>query len=415
MSITFDVCSTDKSFKLNTDDFKYQIDTLKCLTNKINLPFNDHSDIGNLLPSGKNSFVSLISSSFANHRHLYLSPDDVWLVIEHGLALHIKENSEELRKHFVSFEGKATIEVQRDNFVYGAKNDWEGCFDEFSEKIGEFIGKKKDLIVSKFSTTSQLQRVASEIVLMDAMSNYFNYLEITMCGIPSVTLEGSVEDWENIRSRVDNFDEFGLSWWTAELRPVLDEFVKSAKGNRDLSFWKSFYNEGGGSGGPYIDGHIIKLFPYFENYNGSFVKNNFGNSDNLRDSRFSSYNFPASFSKVPFLWDYHGDKYTMEFIGGIIGVKEHEKGVKSAYGWAVCDSAIPISKYPVEKLEKGMILMDKNKRVGKLLRAEIMEYDDKSYNKLTDIRVDWGDSVEDISKNKDYFVFEGIYVKGQNL
>lgn len=105
----------------------------------------------------------------------------------------------------------------------------------------------------------------------------------------------------------------------------------------------------------------------------------------------------------------------MEFIGGIIGVKEHEKGVKSAYGWAVCDSAIPISKYPIEKLEKGMILMDKNKRVGKLLRAEIMEYDDKSYNKLTDIRVDWGDSVEDISKNKDYFVFEGIYVKGQNL
>ena len=300
------------------------------------------------------NLVGLAHLSFATHRHMILDPDAVWITIEHGLATHIKENAEALRSQFVSFEGKKTIEIWRSEFVRGGINNWEGCFDEFSEKIGEFIGSKKDLIVGNFSTTGNLQRVSSEIVLMDAMSKYFDYAVNTCCHIPAITLSGTVEDWEIIRDKVNAFDAFGLSWWTDHLKPVLDHFVRAAKGDVDVSFWKSWYKEGGGSGGPFISGHINALFPYIGSDNRrnncmgtytpkkvGFLLNDFGKNIKPMDFEFEGHgntlsSFNQSISKVPFVWSYYDSNLPMEFVGGLVGVTQDEKGaVKCAFGWAV--------------------------------------------------------------------------------
>jgi hypothetical protein len=358
-----------------------------------------------LLSDGISNLVGLAHIAFAEHRHMILDPDSVWITIEHGLATHIKENAEQLRDQFVKFKGKRTIDIRRDEFRRGRVNNWEGCFDEFSEKIGDFIGEKKDLIVGNFSTTGNLQRVSSEIVLMDAMSKYFDYSISTCCNIPLITLTGSVEDWEKIRDKVNSFDSFGLSWWTDHLKPVLDQFVLAAKGDFDPDFWKSWYKEGGGSGGPFITGHVNTLFPYvgsrsakneYLGKNGRYVHGN------------SMKSFTMSLSKVPFVWDYFGTKLPMEFIGGIVGLTQDNDGsVRCAFGWGVRDEAVPLSNYPMEKLTKDMVIHNKNGDSGLLKRAEAEHWDDAPDDKkLYEVQIEWE---KDGLKKHNWF--EDLFVK----
>lgn len=47
------------------------------------------------------------------------------------------------------------------------------------------------------------------------------------CGIPEVTIEGSVEDWEEIIRRLDYLSKYDLKWWTTELKPVIRKIIDS--------------------------------------------------------------------------------------------------------------------------------------------------------------------------------------------
>ena len=65
----------------------------------------------------------------------------------------------------------------------------------------------------------------SRIVLLDAMQSYFEYVVHTLCGIPTITLEGTQEDWKDLAARVQGFREFGLELWLDVLSPILDQFA----------------------------------------------------------------------------------------------------------------------------------------------------------------------------------------------
>src|SRR5262249_19278924 len=115
-----------------------------------------------------------------------------------------------------------------------------------------------------FSTTGPTERAASEVVLMDAMQSYFSYKFITMCGIPAVTLEGTVEDWEEVHERAGRLGQYDLGGWTDQVRTITPESVKAARGDPTPSFWKCLYKQSGGSGGPYISGWLVRLLPYLK-------------------------------------------------------------------------------------------------------------------------------------------------------
>jgi hypothetical protein len=392
MSITFELGG-----QLNTGKLTRVSDTQQYIIKKIGGDIEQMCELGQLLQSFvPSNLVGLAHLSFANHHHMILDPDTIWITIEHGLATHIKENAEELRKQFVSFDGKKTIDIRRDDFVRGSSNNWEGCFDEFSEKIGEFIGPKKDLIVGSFSTTGKLQKVSSEIVLMDAMSKYFDYSVSTLCHIPVITLTGSVEDWEKIRDKVNSFDSFGLSWWTDYLKPVLDQFVRAAKGDIDLDFWKSWYKEGGGSGGPYISGHVNALFPYV----GSDIQRNkymggkgrFGDGNCLSD-------FNQSLSKVPFIWKYYDSIFPMEFVGGLVGLSQDDQGsVRCSFGWVVRDQSVPLSNYPIKNLIKDMVIHDSNGNAGLLKFAEAEHWNHSDDKQLCEVKIEFDGKIKSYDK-----------------
>jgi len=288
-------------------------------------------------PATYNNFIQAIHLAFNDHRPLSLSPDHIWMMISQGLALHINKNAEELRHHFVNFEGKKYLEIQRDSFVKGRfDNDWQGCFPEFSDKIAEFIGKKRDLIVANFSTTGVIEKAISEIVLMDSMQSYFDYGCRTCCGIPEITLEGIVEDYKNIKQRVQAFDEFGLKWWTDKLIPTIDQFIAAFNGKTDPKFWESIYKLGGGSGGPYITGWVNTLMPYLVSYDGKpFINSMVKNETKWQQHGPTHDALPSGLSKVPFKWFYYEQEFEMEFIGGFTGVSQNGLTLRPELGWAV--------------------------------------------------------------------------------
>jgi hypothetical protein len=287
-----------------------------------------------------------VHKSFAEHYPLTLSPDIVWLCIAQGFATHVNLNAEALRSRFVDHEGKKLIMIQRDFFVKGSPdNDWQGAFSEFSDKLAEYLGKKRDLVVSNFSTTGPIEKATSEIVLMDAMKSYFKYVCRTCCGIPSITLLGVKEDWDNVCARAEALAEYDLSWWTKSLLPVLRNIADSFGGTVNPDFWNSIYKLGGSSGGPYCTGWINTLFPYIENYKHDPVKNSSAEEWN-KGARMGGGPtldaYPSGLSKCPFKWQYHDITFDMEFLGGFVGTNQDENtfALTPAIGWGINDTGV---------------------------------------------------------------------------
>ena len=85
---------------------------------------------------------------------------------------------------------------------------------------------------------------------MSAMKQYFTYkLLMGGCGISSITLEGSLEDWQKIKSKLEFLSTKALKWWTKHLIPIIDNIIKTKeyynknnKINQNLKeFWKQTF------------------------------------------------------------------------------------------------------------------------------------------------------------------------------
>jgi hypothetical protein len=255
-----------------------------------------------------------------------------------GFANHINVNSEKFRKRFVRHEGKKMLLVDQASFIKGSPdNNWQDCFSKFSDMIEEDIGSKRNLFVSNFSTTGPVERAASEIVLMGAMKNYYKYAVRTLCGIPSITLFGTDEDWINLVIKAEVLSEYELGWWLQELIPVLEKMADAATGTIDNSFWNSMYKMNNESGGPTINGWINKLFPYILNYQDTLVVNpTFANSNRYE---LSVDNYTSGLATMPFKWEYYGKTYDMGFIAGFVGSHQDEVNlsIEPVIGWAISD------------------------------------------------------------------------------
>ncbi len=301
-----------------------------------------------------NGLLQAIHLAFEHHLPLVLSPDALWLAIAQGFAAHVNANAPRLRHRFVKHEGKARIVIRRDDFVKGSpRNAWPEVFSQFSDAIRAHIGKTRDLLVCDFSTTGPLERACSEIALLDTVSQYFEYTVISLCGIPTITLEGTPEDWRSVRARALALSEFDCQFWTDGLVPVLDAFVAASEGQEDAEFWRSIYKLDSSSGGPYVTGWVNVLFPYLRDGQSSAGRQRRNEKiTGWRESMKRPFGgvrpdtFPSGLSKAPFRWEWpsHGVSYAMEFAGGFAGVHQDPAtlAVRPALGWAVLEADQPI-------------------------------------------------------------------------
>lgn len=214
--------------------------------------------------------------AFANHQHLVLSPDAVWLTILQGLSHHIHLDPEAYRDLLVDHQGRLMIKVEPKDFVEGSpENPWPELFQALtaafqSEKSKTF----RDWSLAEFSTTGLIERVAFQIAFLDIMEPYHEYAAGFICGIPSVLLKGKAEDWQEIERRAENLSEFGMNEWLESLRPILKEFVKASLGEVNLDHWSQIVNTAETYGSSLITGWIGKLVPYLTNSAGQVRRRN---------------------------------------------------------------------------------------------------------------------------------------------
>ena len=227
----------------------------------------------NLIYQGKDAFYKTLVDAYANHQSVTLSPDMVWLVLCQGFARYVNAHAEELRPKLVNHEGKMDLVIETDKDLMTEEVDWPILINDFASQIDKHTKDNiAKTITSDFSTTGSVERVASQITLMESVKSYFEYIvEYFACGIPSITLDGSVEDWKRVREKAMQLKKYGLEKWIDSLDPILKEFILAADGKPNQIFWKSMMKKqsvdrlAGGGCLPEmptkLDGWLLKLFP----------------------------------------------------------------------------------------------------------------------------------------------------------
>jgi len=287
---------------------------------------------------GNHSFISGMLKSYEMHKSITLSPDVIWLLIVQGFSYHVAANAEKLRSLIVSFEGKQELVVDRQELhpETATKDDWVGIVQEFMEQIDK---KTKDKIAPvlepKFSTTTPCSHTAGMVSIMSAMKHYFDYKVLMAgCGYPSITIEGTVKDWELVKEKTLALSKYDLEWWTSKLIPIIDQFINARKGAPDYSFWLNMVRQYKGKDmydPSYVDGWICTFFPY----------DRFCSTRRL-DRIYKTSDLASEILDVPFILKLVelDIEIPSRFDTGFFGVKETKEGpgrynVKPIIGWGI--------------------------------------------------------------------------------
>ncbi len=223
--------------------------------------------------TGKDVFFKTVVRAYAEHRPLVLSPDMIWVLISQGFARYVNAHPEQLRDQLVNHSGKMDLVVQSDKDLLSGDADWQKLMADFTAQINDATkGDIAKTITADFTTTGITERITSQITLMETMKSYFDYVvHYIACGIPSVTLTGTPQDWQKVLEKTQQLQKYAVGPWTKRLVPILTEFVKASEGKADQAFWQGMVKKqrvdklaGGGCDfrkPTKLDGWILKFFP----------------------------------------------------------------------------------------------------------------------------------------------------------
>ncbi len=306
-----------------------------------------------LIPTRMHAFVYAVHQAFADHRPLVISPDHIWLLICQGFALHVQENAEALRPKLVTHSGKKDIII-----IEPENLQWEKVISTFSQEV------RKNLITDlyatftpHFSTTTPVETTAFEISLLDTVKEYFA-LTMTWCGIPSITIEGSPDDWRTLQKHLRQLSVFDLDWWVKQVDPIIDEFIYTSEGRFNKSFWENFYKYESRSGSTSINGWLVRLFPYARYQHmldfrtakpatWKYAINPYFD-DSLPEGSFSLEHVPSGLVRAPFTWERVEARYEMNLISGFMGVRQNPetKALRPEISWAIQDTKSIVETVP---------------------------------------------------------------------
>lgn len=294
-----------------------------------------------LVDGGDNAFFSMVCLAYAQHRPIVLSPDIMWIIICNGYSQFVNRDPEKFRQYLVSHDGKETLVIKT-----GFENTTAQKVEKFATLIGkETKGDVAELMTCNFSTTGVIERMVSQITLMETVKQYFDFMEMLAgCGIPSITLEGTPDDWHLLREKAQKLGEFGVKEWTDKLDPILEQFELAAQGNPNLDFWfdmaikgrpKDFHLQAGGGciptyGPTEFDGWFLEFIP-FDLWGERPSKMPYGHS------------LPPLMTSVPIIQYVEDDMGNcmgingLELRGGIVGLAQDKEtmALRPEIGWLV--------------------------------------------------------------------------------
>lgn len=367
--------------------------------------------------SGTSLFYNCMVEAYAGHYSVILSPDAIWTLISQGFCHHISLNTEKLKDKIVNHEGKMEISVISEYDLYSPLMDWDTLLNGFEIQIAENTkGNIADIMRADFSTTGNTERITSQVTLMSAVKSYFDFAAIhTICGIPTITIEGTTDDWRKIIKKVESLRDYDLSWWVDDLKPILQEFVNASEGNVNKDFWQNIVKKdrpesmknGAGCGvkdATKFDGWFLKFMP-FDKDGRTPDAVVYGRNDML-----------PSVVSAPFTYivkDATGNiisKTPMEIMSGFVGidVNENTYTMRPHIGWMVSEKN---NKGIAEKIQNSMEIIRVDRIPEELKEIEHLE--DLTLEFTNEIVIpEWMDTVK-----IDYLTLKGNITPelGENL
>lgn len=199
------------------------------------------------------------------------------MLIVQGFSRHIDQNAEKLRYKLVDFDGKKILIVDGDEERIEDinKEGWEKTFESFVEMIKVCAGEKMiNLLTPTFTTTTPTIQASSQVAIMSCFKNYFKFIRFYGgCGFPYINLQGTLNDYEQLKNKVEQLKGFDIDDWINELIIIVDKIIETKKGNIDTDFWKNMIVnketiEPRGSGEltkvNNVDGWLLNFYPYFK-------------------------------------------------------------------------------------------------------------------------------------------------------
>jgi len=324
--------------------------------------------------------------AFNYHKPLLLKPSHFWLMVVQGVAVHVKANAEKLRGQWVKHEGLKTLTV----IDRGGNDllDWTRTILKFVEQIrANTVKGVVELLSPPFSTITFNEVMACELSTMDIVQRYFNFHRVTRCGYPSITLDGTPEDWDllhahSLRLVKEKCLPAWASQWCSALDSVLSRIAAASRRGApvDVDFWQSMCKRGGmqGSGGwSWVNGWINVFLPFTGTGDPNpccvpyrpgigYVKEGCmekqykglggGPKDRLPSDEvygINQKNIPTGLSSCPVVWNDRGKKVDLEFRAGFLGVtQDPETGTLSPeVGWVLLNPLIKSSDIPAVESE----------------------------------------------------------------
>lgn len=358
-------------------DFLVTNDILKVAENKLKRKisyFPDELSNQKIVDCYNNAFIETIQQCYDQHRPLVLSPDAIWLTICQGVSIHINENHKQLESLIFHADKPEKLEVRNDSLEQHSSS-WASLVSSLSEQTKKYT--KDDFysfFVADFSTTTIVEKTAFQITLLEGYKKTFQYVGDTGCGIPSIRISGTPEDWKNILKRLEMLPKLGLSDWAEVLKPVINEFILASEEKPTVAFWKDIYKNSVEYGAFYLSGWMIKFFPYIvkidypdfdsdkivtdeigrTRVNEVYYSNPFLKGDDYLLATLTSSDFPSGISNVPITWNNHFKNETkqMEVFAGFFGIKQYDdKSLEPLIAWAVCEKNASFERHELAESE----------------------------------------------------------------
>mmetsp|Transcript_243 Transcript_243/g.211 ORF Transcript_243/g.211 Transcript_243/m.211 type:complete len:144 (-) Transcript_243:158-589(-) len=129
-----------------------------------------------------------------------------------------------------------------------------------------------------------------------------------------------------------------MEFWLKSLVPVMNKVCEAGIERKvDKEFWNSILKISGGSGGPYLSGWIVALFPYFGNGYGNqdagLMKNSYLKDlkgeikpNSFAGCEMTTAMLPVSVSSCPVLWKYYNKEIDLTLFSGFLATKQEKRG-----------------------------------------------------------------------------------------
>lgn len=289
---------------------------------------------------GSTPFLIGIYQAYMKHCPLVFSPDDFWLLILQAFSNYVNKNSEKLRSLFVDFEGKkelkATIVKENAKYINDlCLEDFKNAINQLVNQIPKYIDEKLiNVMKPDFSTTTEDIKYVGNLSIMSTFKNYFDFdMFCFRCGIPSVTLKGTVNDWEKLLEKLQKLRKYKLDEWVNAIEPILKKIIETRKGKLDLDFWKNMIGQTiidekiyrgceviSTEKIDYVYGWILRFFPFDKNNKKYF---NIRGRIKVKDMK----KLATQILDVPFKLYFEKTQktYDMIFHAGFLGMEQNDE------------------------------------------------------------------------------------------